>query len=440
MRLFMDCRAGIAGDMVLAAFAGLGVDMQPLQALFVAAGVDCRIRAIPVTRHGLTGHTLSVEWDDPQPLRTLPDMAAVLDGLACTGTVRQRAWRAFTRLAEVEAAVHGVRPEDVHFHEVGAIDTLVDVVGAFWALERLGVDEVVCSALPWFSGVVVCAHGTLPLPAPAVVRLLEGVPVFPTAAREELVTPTGALVATALADRFDEGPSGIVRASATGYGSRPSGGGLRLFLHEAAPRALSGQGRHGTGHGNPTAGDVTTTGAAQKGYRVETVVQLETHLDHLTGEELGRCFDVLPQAGALDVLWLPGVMKKNRPGGVLRVLCEPRARSGVEAAIFEHTHTLGIRRQLLERVVAAREASLVEVGDEDVPAKGYEVDGVTFSRPEYDALCDLSRRTGRSLPALRMMLWGERGPTMTDSGLPQDAGDAEEDEVDTAPGNVQPVR
>lgn len=427
MRLFMDCASGVAGDMVLAAFAGLGVDMQPLQQLFAAAGVECRIHAVPVARQGLAGHTLTVEWDAPQPLRTLPDMAAVLERLACTETVRQRAWRAFTRLAEAEASVHGVRPEDVHFHEVGAIDTMVDVVGAFWAQEQLGVEEVVCSALPWFSGTVDCAHGTLPLPAPAVVRLLEGVPVFPTSAREELVTPTGVLVATALADRFDEGPSGIVRASATGYGSRPSGGGLRLVLYEAAVHSLSGHQRVGGESGTGMACDGTATGAAQEGCRVETVVQLETHLDHLTGEELGRCFDVLPQAGALDVLWLPGVMKKNRPGGVLRVLCTPCARSGVEAAIFEHTHTLGIRRQMMERVVLARDVSRVELGNDAVPAKGYEVDGVTFSRPEYEALCDLSRRTGRSLPALRMMLWGEHGPTMTDSGRCAGAGDTDED-------------
>lgn len=389
MQLFMDCSAGVSGDMVLAAFVGLGVDLAPLEDMFRAAGVDCRIRAKAHRRGGLMGHQVDVAWSTSQPLRTLDAIEAVLDGLSCPSSVQERARAAFHRLAQAEASVHGVPVDEVHFHEVGAVDTLVDVVGAFWASERLGVTGVVCSPLPWFSGRVQCEHGDLPLPAPAVVRLLHGCPVFPTPAREELVTPTGALLATALADRFDDGPRGVVRGCGIGYGSRPEGGGLRILLYDAPA-------------------ECACHAPAQPG-GTETVIQFETHLDHLTGEELGHCFDALPQAGALDVLWLPGVMKKNRPGGVLRVLCAPEGREEVEAALFRHTHTLGVRRLALERVVAPRGAADVRVANEEVRAKTYEVDGKRFSRPEYEALNDLARRTGRSLPELRMMLWGEEG-------------------------------
>lgn len=386
--LFLDCSFGLGGDMLLAALHGLGVEYAPLEALFAGAGISVKIRPMPVSRQGIAGNVMHIHWEDEQPLRHLPELEDILQRLAVSGPVREKSLKALHKLAEAEAAVHGVPVESVHFHEVGAVDTLVDLVGSFWALEQLGVCGVVCSSLPWFTGTVECEHGTLPLPAPATLRLMQGKPVHPTGFTQEMITPTGALLVDALADRFAEGPQGMLLGSGLGYGTRESGGGLRVFLLEQ------------TG---------TSSGTDVQGSRmaVETVVQLESNVDHLTGEDIGFCFEALMQAGALDVLYLPGIMKKNRPGGVLRVLCAQESADAVQEAFFRHTHTLGIRRSCVERVVLHRQASSMRAPFGDVESKVYTVGGEQVEKPEYEALAAFARKTGRSLPELRAMLFGD---------------------------------
>lgn len=374
--------------MLLAALHGLGVEYAPLEALFAGAGISVEIRPMPVSRQGIAGNVMHIHWEDGQPLRHLPELEDILQRLAVSGPVREKSLKALHKLAEAEAAVHGVPVESVHFHEVGAVDTLVDLVGSFWALEQLGVCGGVCSSLPWFTGTVECEHGTLPLPAPATLRLMQGKPVHPTGFTQEMITPTGALLVDALADRFAEGPQGMLLGSGLGYGTRESGGGLRVFLLEQA----------GTSSGTDVQGSRMA---------VETVVQLESNVDHLTGEDIGFCFEALMQAGALDVLYLPGIMKKNRPGGVLRVLCVQESADAVQEAFFRHTHTLGIRRSCVERVVLHRQASSMRAPFGDVESKVYTVGGEQVEKPEYEALAAFARKTGRSLPELRAMLFGD---------------------------------
>ena len=230
----------------------------------------------------------------------------------------------------------------MHFHEVGAVDTLVDILGACWALDQLGVERVTACALPWFGGSITCAHGEIPLPAPATANSCAACPCTPPTPKTELVTPTGAALARVLVDEFVEGPEGRLLAMGTGYGARPAPTGLRAWLVEARePR----QADHGQG------GE-------------EDVMQLECHLDHLTGEELGTALEQLAAAAdVLDVLWLPGTGKKNRPAGLLRVLCRPADTENVARAVLRHTHTLGLRRQLLQRLV-------LPAGPPPVPAAG----------------------------------------------------------------------
>ena len=386
--LFLDCSFGLGGDMLLAALHGLGVEYPPLEALFAGAGIPVEIRPMPVSRQGIVGNVMRIHWEDGQPLRHLPELEDILQRLAVSGPVRDKSLKALHKLAEAEAAVHGVPVESVHFHEVGAVDTLVDLVGTFWALEQLGVCEVVCSSLPWFTGTVECEHGTLPLPAPATLRLMQGKPVHPTGFTQEMITPTGALLVDALADRFAEGPQGTLLGSGLGYGTRESGGGLRVFLLEQA--------------GMRSGADVHASCMT-----VETVVQLESNVDHLTGEDIGFGFEALMQAGALDVLYLPGIMKKNRPGGVLRVLCAQDNADSVQEAFFRHTHTLGIRRSCVERVVLQRQASTMRAPFGDVESKVYSLDGEKLEKPEYEALAAFARKTGRSMPELRAMLFGD---------------------------------
>ena len=310
---------------------------------------------------------------ESQPLRHLQQIEAVLDGLPLSRDVVNRSLRAFYRLAEAEAAVHGVDRESIHFHEVGASDTLVDVVGAFWAVERLGVSRVVCSELPWFEGSVDCEHGRLPLPAPATLELLKGKPVYPTRFREEIITPTGALILDQLAQTFQQGFSGCILRSGTGWGS--------LELEEAPNglRAILFQGQE-----------------AER----ERIVVLESAMDHLTGEEMGNLYQELFRAGALDVIYFPGVMKKNRPAGMLQVLAPLREEAEVQRAFFRQSLTLGIRRREMERLVAPRRQTKMTTPWGPVEAK--EVGRVR--RPEFEDLRRLSRETGYSVAELRCLL------------------------------------
>ena len=379
MDLYLDCGNGISGDMTLAALVHLGLDIAPLASALARAGVNCRIETWPETRVGGPGRRVDVSWDEVQPLRHPADIAAVFAVLDMGGAARQRALAVLEALTLAEAEAHQIPPEEVHFHEVGAIDTLVDIAGACWGLEQLGVRRVTASPLPWFSGTVQCAHGLIPLPAPAAAWLMRGKPVRPTDAREELVTPTGAALGHVLVDEFTDGPQGVLHALGTGYGSRPAPGGLRAWLAEPAPEAVS----------------------HARGGR-EQVLQLETHLDHLSGEELGMALTALAASPeVLDVLWLPGIGKKNRPAGLLRVLCRPEDEEGVSLGVLRHTHSLGLRRQCLERLVLPREAAeLIDAG-ERLEAKAYILEGRRYVRAEAEAVKSASARLGVGAPALR---------------------------------------
>jgi uncharacterized protein (TIGR00299 family) protein len=356
--------------------ADLGVDLVPLRRAFVQAGVEIEITVLEVRDKGVSGKRLRLAAPSAQPLRHLAELTAIVQTLPFSQRVRSRSEDALVRLAEVEAGVHGCVVADVHFHEVGAVDTLVDVVGAFWALETLGVSRVTCSRLPWFTGTVECAHGLMSLPAPATMVLLQGKPVYPTEFQAEIITPTGALLLDRMVDEFTAGPAGRLERTGLGLGNveLPTVNGLRVLLLE------------GDGPG------------------LERIMVLETNVDHLTGEEIGAVFGVLFAAGALDVLFLPGVMKKNRPGGLLQVLCRPGDLERIRDLTFAQTMTLGLRMTETIRAVLPRAAATRSTPWGDVPAKETIIGGQHYSRPEFEALQDLARRTGRSVAQLRHLL------------------------------------
>jgi hypothetical protein len=362
--------------MFLAAMAGLGLDMAPLAQAFAAAGVEVSIAARDARDKGIAGKRMEIVPAQDQPLRHLGDLLNVTDAMPLSHDVRGRAAAAFGRLAEAEAASHGCGPDEVHFHEVGAVDTLVDVIGAFWALESLGVTRTTCSRLPWFSGTVRCAHGLMPLPAPATAYLLRGKPVYPTEFEAELITPTGALLLDRLVDEYAPGPDGRVLECGLGLGTMelPVVNGLRAFLLEGnAPAA-------------------------------ERIMVLETNVDHLTGEEIGNVFGVLMDAGALDVLFLPGLMKKNRPGGLLQILCRPGDMPRIRDLTFAQTMTLGLRISETVRAVLPRAAGTRPSPWGEVPVKETTVDGERYARPEFEALRELAKKTGRSVAQLRYLM------------------------------------
>ena len=243
--IHLDCGFGLGGDMFLAALADLEARLNENDGGFVA-GLEAALRraglevsvSCPVTRkNGLAGRRLVLEHANGQPLRHLPDILAIVERMGLDAALAARLVRAFTRLAEVEAGVHGIAVGQVHFHEVGAVDTVVDVAGAFKGLRALGVERVTAGPLPWFAGMVDCAHGRLPLPAPATLELLRGKPVYPTKIRREIITPTGALILDQAVDAFGPGPEGVILGSGTGWGNLdlgPGCTGLRAILYEMA--------------------------------------------------------------------------------------------------------------------------------------------------------------------------------------------------------------
>jgi hypothetical protein len=386
MHLYLQCPTGISGDMFLAAMADLGLDLQPLAGLFTEVGISVRIESTTASCCGLQGTRVEIFSPEPcSPLRTLKDIQPLIQSSGFSSQVKASADQAFSRLAQVEARVHGVDLFDVHFHEVGAVDTLVDILGCFWALERMKIENVTCSPLPWFQGQVQCEHGILPLPAPATAQLMQGKPFVPTSFEQELITPTGALLVDQIVSRFGPAPEGVLRASGTGWGHMdlsPAPNGLRVFGFSQEDKGAE---------------------------EIERIFVLESNVDHLTGEEIGGLYEPLLAAGALDIIYLPGVMKKNRSGGLLQVLCRQKELFKVQSCFVDQTMTLGFRRTELDRVVLPRqrENRTTPVGSVDCKASTWQ--GEQWSRPEFEALQRLAQKTGRSVVQLRYMLQGLSG-------------------------------
>ena len=382
---FVEAPAGCAGDMFLGALVDLGVEPSFFQDLADRMGLDdVRVSAERVTRHALAATKVDVivggvavegaqdvhqhppddahatnSGDHPHGHTTLADITERLSRL---GSLDERPWSdalaAFRALAQAEATVHGTTPEAVHFHEVGAADALVDIVGTCAGLHHLGVEQVQVGALPWGSGTIRCAHGEMPNPAPATVLLLQGHPTMPSPATYEQVTPTGAALVRVLAKRH------VVPAGFT-----PSGTGLGAGTHpgEGLPNVV-----------RITLGDVTAPAIR------DTVCLLETNLDDVSGQVIARTMERLFEEGALDA-WTTAVsMKKGRPGVVISVLCRPADQARLEAVLFRETPTLGVRAQQLARTVLARHEESVSTPWGDVRVKVRQGPGGREATPEYE--------------------------------------------------------
>ncbi len=381
MLAYLDCFSGISGDMLLGALLDVGADADALRARLAALPVTGYTLAVErVERRGMRGLAARVVLDETaRPVeRHLADVVAIVEAGGLPPRAQQRAVAIFRRLAQAEARVHGVGVEEVHFHEVGAVDAIVDVVGTALGLELLGVDEVFCSELPLTSGRVRSAHGELPVPAPATVELLRetGAVWRPLEATGELVTPTGAAVAAVLA-RFER-PAMRMRHVGHGFGQRelPWANCLRVMIGDAP---------------QPTTNE-------RAGFEEDTVTVLEANIDNMTGEALGWLMDRLLAAGALDVSYTPGQMKKNRPAVRLTVLAPPEQADGLAAVVLRESATLGVRVAQMQRMKAGRrqERITTPLGAARIKLKliGGEVVGVAA---EFDDARQLAQRHGLPL-------------------------------------------
>ena len=367
---WFHCFAGIAGDMALGALVDAGADAAEVRSLLARLGLPgWDLSFEEGLRGGLACTRAVVTARDDRP-RTHGALAALIRDAALPLRVAERALAVFAALAEVEAALHRVPVADVHFHEVGGHDAVIDVVGTAAALEVLGVDEVCASTVATGTGTVRSAHGLLPNPAPATVRLLEGVPAYGRPVSIELTTPTGAALLAALCTSF--GPLPDLEVTSSGYGA---GAGELDDLPNCTQVVI---------------GRRAVPSSAGPG---QPAVLLETNLDDVTGEQLGWAVAAALEAGALDAWVTPVTMKKGRPGHVLHVLADATLGRELRRAIEQATGTMGVRATAVERWPAARLLDQVVVDGMTVRMK---VTGVR-AKPEFDDVAQVAAKTGAAL-------------------------------------------
>ena len=412
---YLECFSGMSGDMFLGALVDAGVPPRVLEEAVAALGLEAQLEISRVVRSGISATKVDVWVDGKKDLpreefggreaehshehqhsdvhhqhehqhhehaqdktepasrphphqhshsRGLKEIRSIIDRAAISERSKATAVAIFEALGAAEAKVHNTSIEDIHFHEVGAVDAIVDIVCAAVGAEALGMEEIVCSPLNVGGGTVECAHGTFPVPAPATVELLKGAPVYSSELQAELVTPTGAAIVKTLASRFAAFPQMKIQNTGYGAGSRDFPGHpnvVRLVIGESAASALAGK----------TAS--------------ETITVIEANLDDLNPQVFGYVMDRLLQEGALDVFGMPVQMKKNRPGTLLTVLCKPEDASKLTQLIFTETTTLGVRRREETRQTLARQWESVRTQWGEVRIKIASLNGaVTNYAPEYE--------------------------------------------------------
>ncbi|HWP42580.1 MAG TPA: nickel pincer cofactor biosynthesis protein LarC [Blastocatellia bacterium] len=366
--LYFDCFAGVSGDMIIGALIDLGVDFEALRnelARLKLTGYE--IETSRVTRSAISSIKFDVACDaSEQPARSLADIREIIAGSDLKDTVKARSIRVFERLAEAEAKAHATTIERVHFHEVGAVDSIIDVVGAMIALDMLGIDRFLCSPLRVGRGLVRSEHGLLPVPAPGTLELLGGVPVYGGELEGEFVTPTGAAIVTSLCEYFGPLPPAVVERTGYGAGSRDPAGFpncLRVILGDFEAAALSREGERAS----------------------ESVIVIETNIDDMNPQAYGFVMERAFGLGALDVFLTPVQMKKGRPGVLLTVLCEQGRIDSIADLLLRETTTLGLRYYAARRRVLDRAVETVETEYGSVRVKVAREGGHTVHfQPEYE--------------------------------------------------------
>lgn len=414
--LYLECYSGISGDMTVAALLDLGVDQEKLGKALGSLPLDgFSTRISRVNKAGIDACDFDVVLEEENhdhdmeylhghehdhghdhdheeghhhhhhEHRGLAEIVDILERSALSDNAKALAVKIFRIIAEAEAKAHGLPVEDVHFHEVGAVDSIVDIAAASFCIDELGIEDVIVPSLYEGSGTVRCQHGILPIPVPAVTNIVEAhhLDLHMTQTHGEFVTPTGAAIVAAI--RTSDALPADFRIVKTGIGAgkrnyeRPSL--LRAMLIEESPATKA---------------------------REEFIVKLESNIDDCTGEQLGHVMEMLFDAGARDVHYFPVFMKKNRPGYQLNVICTEDKKDSLLRIVFEQTSTIGVRIQRMERAVLPREIRRVETSLGEVRVKTVTLPGgETRSYPEYDDVTALCRATGKAFPDVYQTVFNE---------------------------------
>lgn len=381
--LYFDCFAGASGDMTVGALIDAGADVNELRRQLASLGLSgYEISTEPVNRSGILATKFNVTVDEAsQPHRHLKDIAEIINRSTLSELTRRRALRAFELLADAEAHVHGTTRDRVHFHEVGAVDSIIDTVGAMIGFELLSIERFFASRLRVGHGMVKAAHGLLPVPAPATAELLRDIPVYAGDIEGEFVTPTGAAILATLCDDF--GPLPEMRITKTGYGAgtrNPQGfpNVLRVVIGELTIKDQS----------------IGAAGGALVGHQ-ESVSVIDTNIDDMNPQAFGFVMDRAFALGALDVFLTATQMKKSRPGVMLTILCQPLARAAIIEMLLAETTTLGVRYYDAQRRVLARTLETVETRYGRVRVKvARDGERTLHFQPEYEDCALLARQLG----------------------------------------------
>lgn len=378
--LYFDCFAGASGNMILGGLIALGVDKERLvQELKSLSPVEIRIDIESVNRSGIAATHIRVNVPEEEHHRHLSDIDRIIKDSNLDPRVKSRSLAIFAKLADAEAKVHGIDVEKVHFHEVGAMDAIIDVVGSCIGFEMLGIQRFVCSKIHVGSGFVEMAHGKYPVPPPAVAELLAGIPIYSTEITGELITPTGAAIISSLCESYGALPEMVVEHTAYGAGTR------EYAKFPNALRLMLGESECERGHA-PAMAD---------GTRIDNLVLLETNLDDISSQVLGFVMERSLELGALDCWFTSIQMKKNRPATMLSVLCSTDNKESIAELLYSETTTLGIRFVNIERNSLPRETVRVvtEYGTVDVKVARYG-DKIVKVMPEYEHVRRLALEKG----------------------------------------------
>ncbi|HKV37173.1 MAG TPA: nickel pincer cofactor biosynthesis protein LarC [Pyrinomonadaceae bacterium] len=372
--LYFDCFAGASGDMILGAMVAAGVDQNALRQQLSLLNVDgFKINFETVDRSGLSATYARVETAHEHKHRHLSNIKEIIERSGVSDAAKKLSIQIFSRLAEAEARVHNEPVDHVHFHEVGALDAIVDIVGAAICFDLLKIDRFLSSPLHVGSGTIQMAHGRFPVPPPAVAELLKGVPFYSTDIQGELLTPTGAAIITTVCSEF--GPIPQMKTEITGYGA-----GTRQY--KDFPNVL-----------RVMLGETQADGAAD-----EKLWMIETNIDDMSPQLLGHVMDVAFEQGALDCYFTPVQMKKNRPGVLLSVLCEPDKKESLLNLLFTETTTLGVRSYEVKRRALQRSMMQVETQYGPIDVKVAHLNGrVVNEMPEFDQVRAAAKKAGVAL-------------------------------------------
>ena len=378
---YFDCFSGISGDMILGAFLDLGLPQKLLrQTLGQIALPELRLLVKREERSHITGYTLRVQGKKGKPIaRTYKSIKQLIEKSKISPLIKENSLAIFKRLAQVEGKIHGLELEEVHFHEIGALDTIVDIVGAALAFQYFQIQEVISSPLPVGRGWIQSSHGPLPLPAPATLALLQGVAVIPSPGEKELVTPTGAAILTHYARSYGPPPALVLKGVGYGLGQihlqdRPNA--LRVWLGEKSFSQTN-----------------------------EKLIVLETNIDDMNPQWYEQLMEHLFETGALDCLLIPCQMKKNRPAVLLQVLSKPETQASLQAILLNETTTLGVRsyevdRRSLPRTIQTIQTPWGRIRIKKITRPGHAHGPVDDFSLEYDDLRELAQSQKGTLKEL----------------------------------------